>query len=108
MKKIIALASMIICILVVSACTSSDPEMVRKTTTGEIVNIDLDKAVLTVLDENTNEEITFTIALLVPESRGVEHYVETLSIGDIVTVEAEFPVDCEAPYPAGNVSASVK
>ena len=42
MKKIIALALMIICILVVSACTSSDPEMVRKTTTGEIVNIDLD------------------------------------------------------------------
>ena len=31
-------------------------------------------------------------------------YVETLSVGDRVTVEAEYAIDCESPYPAMKVS----
>ena len=43
-----------------------------------------------------------------PDSRGVEPYVETLSVGDRVTVEAKYAVDCEEPYPAVYVSAASK
>ena len=43
-----------------------------------------------------------------PDSRGVDPYVETLTAGDRVTVEAEYAVDCEAPYPAMNVSEAVE
>ena len=108
MKKIIALFLTLTCVLGLVACSNTEPEIVTKTCTGEITSIDLDKEVLTILDEKTNEEITFIIASLMPDSRGVDPYVETLSAGDRVTVEAEYAVDCEAPYPAVNVSEAVE
>ena len=98
----------LVCAFGLVACSNAEPETIHKTCTGEITNIDLDEEVLTILDEKTNEEITFIIALLMPDSRGVDPYVETLTSGDRVTVEAEYAVDCEEPYPAVNVSEAVE
>ena len=108
MKKIIALILTLTCMLGLAACSNTEPEIITKTCTGEVTSIDLDEEILTVLDEKTNEEIAFNISLLLPHSRGVDPYVETLSAGDRVTVEAEYAVDCEAPYPAVNVSEAVE
>ena len=108
MKKIIALILALVCALGLVACSNAEPETIQKTSTGEITSTDLDEKVLTILDEKTNEEITFSIALLMPDSRGVDPYVETLTAGDRVTVEAEYAVDCEVPYPAMNVSEAVE
>ena len=108
MKKIIAFAFILICVLGLAACANAEPEIIRKTYTGEITSIDLDNEILTVLDEEANEERTFLIALLMPDSRGVAPYVETLSVGDRITVETEYTVDCEAPYPATSVGEAAK
>ena len=108
MKKVIALILALVCALGLVACSNTEPETIQKTSTGEITSIDLDEEVLTILDEKSNEEITFSIALLMPDSRGVDPYIETLTAGDRVTVEAEYAVDCEAPYPAMNVSEAVE
>ena len=108
MKKIITLILTLVCALGLVACSNTEPETIQRTSTGEITSIDLDEEVLTILDEKTNEEITFSIALLMPDSRGVDPYVETLTSGDRVTVEAEYAVDCEEPYPAMNVSEAVE
>ena len=109
MKKIIALVLALVCALALVACSNAEPEIITKTCTGEVTSIDLDEEVLTVLDEKTNEEISFTISLLLPHSRDTAiRYVETLSVGDKVTVEAEYAVDCESPYPAVSVSEATK
>ena len=108
MKKIIALVLVLVCALALVACSNAEPETIHKTCTGEITSIDLDEEILTVLDEATNEEITFIIASLMPDSRGVDPHVETVSVGDKVTVEAEYAVDCEVPYPAMIVSKAVE
>ena len=109
MRKIIALILTLTCVLGLVACSNAEPEIITKTCTGKVTSIDLDEEVLTVLDEKTNEEISFTISLLLPHSRDTAiRYVETLSVGDKVTVEAEYAVDCASPYPAMNVSEAVE
>lgn len=108
MKRIITLVFIFVFTLGLAACSNAESDIIHKTYMGEITSIDLNEEVLTVLDENTKEEITFAIALLMPDSRGVEPYVETLSVGDRVTVEAKYTVDCEEPYPAVYLSAASK
>ena len=98
----------LVCALGLVACSNAKPETIHKTCTGKITSIDLDFGVLAVLDETTNEEIAFGIASLMSDSQGVNPYLETLSVGDKVTVEAEYVVNCKTPYPAVNVSKAVE
>lgn len=107
-KKIIALILALVCALGLVACSNAEPETIHKTCTGIITSIDLNLGVLAILDETTNEEIAFGIASLMSNSQGANPYLETLSIGDKVTVEAEYVVNCKTPYPAVNVSKAVE
>ena len=61
----------LVCAFGLVACSNAEPETIQKTSTGEITSIALDEEVLTMLDEKTNEEIRFSIALLMSDSRGL-------------------------------------
>lgn len=110
MKKIMILVVAVVSMLGLSACNNNtQPEVISKTCTGEITEIDFEEEILTVLDEKTNEEISFIISLLMPHSKDdAKPFVETLLVGDRVTVETEYAVDCESPYPAVKVSSPIE
>lgn len=106
MKKIIASFLILVSVVTFVACSNkAELEVIHQTVTGKVMSINLDEEMMTVLDENTNEEVEFIISLLMPDSKDENiPYVETLSVGDRVTVEAEYAIDCESPYPAMKVS----
>ena len=56
MKKFMAWILALICVLGLAACANAEPEIIRKTYTGEITSIDLDNEILTVLDEEAKPQ----------------------------------------------------
>ena len=92
MKKLIALALVLVCLLALVGCNKSEPKLIHKTYTGKITEI-TNTTITIIYYGGANREVTFEITDLTISMPS------DLAIGDEVTVEAEYTTDTDEPYP---------